>query len=40
MPGCTATIVARGADGVRVKTVTGEHVVPPTVADQLYVDAG
>jgi len=40
MPGCTATVVSRDGEGVRVKTVTGEHLVPPAVADQLYVGAG
>jgi DtxR family Mn-dependent transcriptional regulator len=37
MPGCSATIVERDGDGVRVKTATGEHVVPTNVAEQLYV---
>lgn len=39
MPGCSATVVSRDAGGVRVKTATGEHVVPPDVASQLYVSA-
>jgi len=37
VPGSTATVVDRDADGVRVKTGTGEHIVPNNVAEQLYV---
>jgi DtxR family Mn-dependent transcriptional regulator len=37
MPGCEATVVAHDADGVTVKTETGEHRVPARVADSLYV---
>ncbi len=37
LPGCDATIVEHNDDGVRLKTATGEHVVPARVADQLYV---
>jgi DtxR family transcriptional regulator, Mn-dependent transcriptional regulator len=39
MPGCDATVVARDADGVTVKTTTGEHLVPMRVAESLYVAA-
>jgi DtxR family Mn-dependent transcriptional regulator len=39
MPGCSATIVDRTAKGIQVKTTTGEHVVPNSVAEQLYVSA-
>ena len=37
MPGCDATVVDTDADGVTVKTDTGEHRVPARVADSLYV---
>ncbi len=37
VPGQHATIVGRINDGVRVKTDSGEHVVPDAVAEQLYV---
>ena len=37
MPGCDATVLRAGADGVTVKTDTGEHRVPPAVAESLYV---
>jgi hypothetical protein len=37
VPGASATVIERDGDGVRVKTATGEHVVPDTVAEQLYV---
>jgi DtxR family transcriptional regulator, Mn-dependent transcriptional regulator len=37
VPGASATVVGREGDGVRVKTATGEHVVPDTVGEQLYV---
>ena len=39
MPGCDATVIGAGADGVTVKTETGEHRVPPSVAESLYVSA-
>jgi DtxR family Mn-dependent transcriptional regulator len=39
VPGSTATVVGREAGGVRVRTVSGEHVVPTKVAEQLYVAA-
>jgi DtxR family transcriptional regulator, Mn-dependent transcriptional regulator len=39
MPGCSATIVERNAEGIHVRTATGEHVVPTMVAEQLYVSA-
>jgi DtxR family Mn-dependent transcriptional regulator len=39
MPGCSATIVERTAKGIQVTTTTGEHVVPTSVAEQLYVSA-
>jgi DtxR family Mn-dependent transcriptional regulator len=38
VPGATATVVARETDGVRVRTASGEHVVPTRVAEQLYVE--
>lgn len=37
VPGASATVIEHGAAGVRVKTATGEHVVPDSVAEQLYV---
>ncbi len=37
LPGCDATIVDLDADGVTVKTDTGEHRVPTRVAESLYV---
>ena len=37
LPGCDATIVDLNADGVTVKTDTGEHRVPTRVAESLYV---
>jgi DtxR family Mn-dependent transcriptional regulator len=37
MPGCDATVVGVAADGITVKTDTGEHHVPPPVAESLYV---
>jgi DtxR family Mn-dependent transcriptional regulator len=37
VPGASATVIASGDDGVKVKTATGEHVVPTAVADNLYV---
>jgi DtxR family Mn-dependent transcriptional regulator len=37
VPGASAEVVGREADGVRVKTATGEHVVPDVVGEQLFV---
>lgn len=37
MPGCDATVVDADAEGVTVKTQTGEHRVPARVAESLYV---
>jgi DtxR family Mn-dependent transcriptional regulator len=37
LPGCDATVVRAHADGVTVKTETGEHSVPTRVAESLYV---
>ncbi len=37
VPGASATVIERSGAGVRVKTATGEHVVPDVVAEQLYV---
>ncbi|MDZ4826109.1 MAG: metal-dependent transcriptional regulator [Actinomycetota bacterium] len=37
VPGASATVIERSGTGVRVKTATGEHVVPDVVAEQLYV---
>jgi DtxR family Mn-dependent transcriptional regulator len=37
LPGNDATVVARDADGVTVKTATGEFQVPARIADSLYV---
>ena len=37
LPGDDATVVARDADGVTVKTATGEFQVPGRIADSLYV---
>ena len=39
IPGCRATVVADGDDGVRVRSATGEHVIPRDVARQMYVEA-
>jgi DtxR family transcriptional regulator, Mn-dependent transcriptional regulator len=36
-PGSTATIVGRDNDGVLVRTPDGDHVVPPLVAEQMFV---
>jgi DtxR family Mn-dependent transcriptional regulator len=38
VPGSPATVLAKESDGVRVRTATGEHVVPTRVAEQLYVE--
>jgi DtxR family Mn-dependent transcriptional regulator len=37
LPGCEATVVDLDAEGVTVKTDTGEHRVPARVAESLYV---
>jgi DtxR family transcriptional regulator, Mn-dependent transcriptional regulator len=37
VPGATATVMGTEAGGVRVRTNSGEHVVPTKVAEQLYV---
>lgn len=37
MPGCTATVAGRDDDTILVRTATGEHRVPPRVAEQLHV---
>jgi DtxR family Mn-dependent transcriptional regulator len=37
VPGSTATVMALEPDGVRVRTDSGEHLVPSAVAEQLYV---
>jgi DtxR family Mn-dependent transcriptional regulator len=39
VPGSPLTVVGREDDGVRVRSANGEHVVPETVAQQLYVSA-
>lgn len=39
IPGCTATVVTRGGDGVVVQTPLGETLVPTKVAAQMYVNA-
>ena len=39
LPGCDATVVDTDADGVTVKTDSGEHRVPARVAESLYVSA-
>jgi DtxR family Mn-dependent transcriptional regulator len=39
VPGASATVVAHETDGTRVRTDTGEVVVPTKVAEQLYVSA-
>lgn len=36
-PGCSATVVASDGRDVRVRTATGEHVVPDGIAQHLYV---
>lgn len=37
MPGCSATVLESRTAGVDVRTATGEHHVPPHVAEQLHV---
>jgi DtxR family transcriptional regulator, Mn-dependent transcriptional regulator len=39
LPGCDATILDLNAEGVTVKTDTGEHRVPKRVAESLYVSS-
>ncbi len=36
-PGSTATVVERDSAGVVVRTPTGEHTVPPVVAEQIFI---
>jgi DtxR family Mn-dependent transcriptional regulator len=40
LPGCDATVIDRRDDVVTVKTESGEHDVPKSVADHLHVSAG
>ena len=40
VPQSEATVIEHRDGGVLVKTVSGEHLVPARVADQLYVSAG
>jgi DtxR family transcriptional regulator, Mn-dependent transcriptional regulator len=37
IPGASATVVDRGTEGVLVRTPTGEHTVPPAVAEQMFI---
>jgi DtxR family Mn-dependent transcriptional regulator len=37
IPGASATVVGQSAGGVLVRTPAGEHTVPPSVAEQMYV---
>ncbi|MGZ8734099.1 MAG: metal-dependent transcriptional regulator [Acidimicrobiia bacterium] len=37
IPGASATVVSRDADGVLVRTPTGEHTIPPVVAEQMFI---
>lgn len=37
IPGASATVVEQGDGGVKVKTPAGEHVIPPVVAEQMFV---
>ncbi len=37
IPGATATVMERRADGMRVKTPAGEHTIPIVVAEQMFV---
>ena len=39
IPGSDATVVGREGNDVKVKTATGEHIVPARVADSLYVSS-
>ena len=36
-PGSTATVVVRDVAGVHVRTPTGEHTIPPIVAEQMFI---
>jgi DtxR family Mn-dependent transcriptional regulator len=36
-PGATGTVVDHSSAGVRVRTPTGEHTVPPVVAEQIFI---
>jgi hypothetical protein len=40
VPECEAIVVTRDLSGVTVKTDTGEHVVPISVASLMYVRPG
>jgi DtxR family transcriptional regulator, Mn-dependent transcriptional regulator len=40
LPGCEATVIDTRDGAVTVKTETGEHVVPASVADHLHVSVG
>ena len=40
VPGRRAEVVACEPDGVRVRTDSGEHLVPPAIAALTYVSAG
>lgn len=40
IPGAAATVVRHGADGVSVRTATGEHLVPAAIAGHLHVRVG
>jgi DtxR family Mn-dependent transcriptional regulator len=40
IPGRRAEVIDAGAQGVRVRTDAGEHVVPSAIADLTYVSAG
>ncbi|MFZ4584767.1 MAG: metal-dependent transcriptional regulator [Acidimicrobiia bacterium] len=39
IPGHAGTVIERNASGVRVRTTAGEVLVPPAVADELFVTA-
>lgn len=39
IPGCTATVLDVTADGVKVRTPVGDHVVPTDVAELMFVTA-
>jgi len=36
-PGPTATVVVRDVAGVHLRTPTGEHTIPPIVAEQMFI---
>ena len=40
LPGCEATVIDTRDGAVTVKTETGEHVVPKSVADHLHISVG